>query len=94
MVEMGVGQEQIAAERFGAAQVVAEQAQARAGVEHQQMLAAMYLQARGIAAVAAMALARASDGAAYAPESHHELGMLGHVGSTYRCCAFPQFRDF
>ena len=90
VVEMGVGQEQIAAERRAAAQVLAEQAQARAGVEHQQVLATAHLQAGSVAAVSAMALARASDGTAHAPEPHHEFGMLGQVGSPRLCRPVPR----
>jgi hypothetical protein len=87
---MGVGQEQIAAQRTAPAQVLAEQAQARAGIEHQQVLAAAHLQAGGVAAVSAIALARTGDGTANAPEPHHELGMLGQVGSPrlYRIAPF------
>ena len=68
VVEMAVGQEQIDVARALALQLLAQWAQARPGIEDQQMRPAADFQARGVAAVALVAVAGAGDTAAHAPE--------------------------
>jgi len=56
----------------------AEVADAGAGIEEQELLAAAHFDRRGIAAVARGARAGARDGAAHAPEPNGERGLFHH----------------
>src|SRR6266446_9085867 len=76
MVEMRVAVEQVEiGGPAGLHQLVAQQAQAGAAVEHHQVLAAADLHARGVAAVAHRIRPRAGDAAAYSPEPYRVIRM-------------------
>ena len=74
---MSMRQEKIALQGVFRFQVFAEGAQAGAGIENQQMLAATNLKARGVATIFAVLFVRASNGPASAPKTNAEFPGLG-----------------